>query len=199
MFKLLIATIIVSTGFSVQQHESLSLGYELASVETNAGLSTGTVKQTTHSSVPVDINFPVDDYSQETFTRVRTRSVAVKTSSMNDLPMDNSRSGFNMRCGEWFNTAVEAGWPFNRIQVLLTEIMWNESRCQHYAQSPTNDHGLVQINAHAHRFLLASLGYTTTDLLDPVTNLTVARMVAETAESYSWKWCQPWTYSGSYC
>ena len=199
MFKLLTATIIVSIGFSVQQHESLSLGYKLASVETSAGLSTGVEKQTTHPSTPVDINFPVDDYSSETFTRVRTRSVAVKTSSVNDLPMDNSRSGFNMRCGEWFNTAVEAGWSFNRIRVLLTEIMWNESRCQPDVKSPTNDYGLVQINRRAHRNLVHDLGLMFEDLYDPVTNLSVALVIADMAESYGWKWCQPWIYSGSYC
>lgn len=199
MFKLLTAATIISIGFSVQQHESLSLGYELSSVVTDAGLSTGVEKQTTHTSTPVDINFPVDDYSSETFTRVRTRSVAVKTSSMHDLPIDNSRSGFGMRCGQWFNAAVEAGWPYNRIKVLLTELVWNESRCQPAVRSRTNDYGLAQINRHAHRNLIPDLGLTFEDLYDPVTNLSVALVVADMAESYGWKWCAPWKYSGSYC
>ena len=203
MFKIATVVIAISTGFGLVQSSS-SLGYGQWELESETGWSTGAADLGgnlfgAQNAAPVDINFPVDDYSSEYFTRVRTRSGAIKTSSMHNLPIDNSRSGFGMRCGQWFNAAVEAGWPYDRIKVLLTELVWNESRCLAGVKSRTNDYGLAQINRHAHRNLIPNLGLTFEDLYDPVTNLSVALVIANMSESYDWKWCDPWKYSGSYC
>ena len=104
----------------------------------------------------------------------------------------------NVRCQEWWTTAVKAGWSNDRIPVLLDSIVWAESRCLPDVDNG-NDYGLTQVNWRTWGDMVHEMGYTQQGLYDPVTNLRVALKISQEAERIGWKWCQPWHYSGSHC
>lgn len=99
------------------------------------------------------------------------------------------------RCGEWAPLARSVGWPEERLPVLLADIMWSESRCLPDANNSNRDLGLLQVNTNAHFRLLQQLGYEPADLFDPKTNLSVGLQIAELADRYYGRWCQPWDSS----
>jgi len=105
----------------------------------------------------------------------------------------------NVRCRQWWTTAVAAGWPNDRIPVLLDKIIWHESRCLPHVDNDGRDIGLTQVNYLVHKQLVANMGLLKDDLYDPLHNLRVALKISEEAESYRWRWCQPWQSSGSHC
>jgi soluble lytic murein transglycosylase-like protein len=78
--------------------------------------------------------------------------------------------------------------------------MYNESRCQPDAVSPTNDYGLVQVNWKTWRHMVTDLGYTREHLLNPAINLLIGRLIYQEAinAGYRCAW-SPWYMSGSYC
>ena len=84
------------------------------------------------------------------------------------------------RCGEWWPTARSMGWTDELLET-LDRIMWNESRCQADAISPTNDYGLLQVNWATWGSTVKSLGYTKHDLLVPAVNLLIGRLIYQTA------------------
>ena len=104
----------------------------------------------------------------------------------------------NVRCVEWWHAAATAGWPAERIPVLLDSIIWAESRC---LPDVTNGHddGLTQINWATWSQLVTDIGLQRQHLMQPELNLRVALMVAQAAENHGWRWCQPWDSSGNHC
>jgi hypothetical protein len=99
------------------------------------------------------------------------------------------------RCGEWWATALSAGWPEHRLDV-LDDILWDESRCQADVRSSTGDWGLLQINWSTWGDYVESFGLTRDDLLVPTVNLWLGLQIAEMADQAGWGWCQPWHMSG---
>lgn len=102
------------------------------------------------------------------------------------------------KCKEWWPVALQAGWAEADL-TKLGHIIFKESTCQPDAVSPTKDYGLMQINWAAHGNRLSAAGITRRDLLDPLTNLIQAKVIADSALSWSGcKW-QPWYMSGNWC
>jgi hypothetical protein len=98
------------------------------------------------------------------------------------------------RCGEWWPTALAAGWPEHLLEE-LDAVLWGESRCEPDVVSSTGDWGLAQINWTAHGDRVEALGFTRDDLLVPAVNLLVARQVYLAAESAWWCGWEPWSAS----
>ena len=104
-----------------------------------------------------------------------------------------------IRCVEHWDAAMRAGWSTERATTLLDKIVWAESRCQPDATNG-KDHGLAQINYPTWGEQIENeLGLRKDHLYDPTLNLVVALHVATEAESYGWRWCQPWNASGRHC
>lgn len=102
-------------------------------------------------------------------------------------------------CPQWEPHARIAGWS-QHDRVTLDRVIWNESRCQPWRISPTNDYGLVQINERTWSSLIESHGDTIQDTLNPLINLVYAKLISNQARSYGWCRWQPWHgYSGDYC
>ena len=94
-------------------------------------------------------------------------------------------------CPEWWTLAQQAGWTYEQLETALDRIMWRESRCLPEVRSRTSDTGLTQIN-DIHLDMLEAAGISADMLTDPLWNLIAARLVADQAESYGWRWTQPW-------
>lgn len=104
----------------------------------------------------------------------------------------------NARCGDWWQMAVEVGWPTEWLPT-LDDIMWRESRCQAEVRSSTYDYGILQLNWGAHGARLTAKGVTKGMLYDPRTNLTEGLWIAEYARDNYGCWSQPWKWSGERC
>ena len=104
----------------------------------------------------------------------------------------------NARCGDWWQMAVDVGWPTEWLPT-LDDIMWSESRCQAEVRSSTNDYGILQLNWGAHGARLTAKGVTKGMLYDPRTNLTEGLWIAEYARDNYGCWSQPWKWSGKRC
>ena len=104
----------------------------------------------------------------------------------------------NARCGDWWQMAVDVGWPTEWLPT-LDDIMWSESRCQAEVRSSTNDYGILQLNWGAHGARLTEKGITQGMLYDPRTNLTEGLWIAEYARDNYGCWAQPWKWSGERC
>lgn len=104
----------------------------------------------------------------------------------------------NAKCGDWWQMAVEVGWPTEWLPT-LDDIMWRESRCQAEVRSSTNDYGILQLNWGAHGARLTEKGITQGMLYDPRTNLTEGLWIAEYARDNYGCWAQPWKWSGKRC
>ncbi len=138
----------------------------------------------------------------------RTVSILDKTSPPATLPPTTTTTTtttttvplvvLDVRCQEWWTTAVAAGWPNDRIPVLLDSIVWAESRCLPDVDNG-NDYGLTQVNWPTWGDTVHAMGYTQDGLYDPLTNLQVALKISEEAEQIGWRWCQPWDSSGFHC
>lgn len=104
----------------------------------------------------------------------------------------------NARCGDWWQMAVDVGWPTEWLPT-LDDIMWRESRCQAEVRSSTNDYGILQLNWAAHGARLTEKGITKGMLYDPRTNLTEGLWIAKFARDNYGCWSQPWKWSGERC
>ncbi len=102
--------------------------------------------------------------------------------------------GRGARCGEWALSASKAGWPAEWVDILLDDIIWDESRCQPDATNGF-DHGLAQINWTTWGDYVESFGFTKADLYIPEINLWIALQIAHKADAAGWRWCQPWDSS----
>jgi len=103
----------------------------------------------------------------------------------------------NAKCPEWSGYAATF-WPAHMLEV-VDQIIWQESRCQADAISPTRDYGLMQINWATWGPMVTDLGLTRDELLEPAVNIMVGRMVAVEAERLGWCSFQPWYMSGNWC
>lgn len=108
------------------------------------------------------------------------------TTTTTTLPPTTTIPSGSWKCSQWFNTAIEAGWPV-RLWSQLDHVMWGESRCN---PNVLNDRGqdysfgLLQINVKegigTRAFFAPLLGCVSTSncdwtqLFDPYTNLRVA-------------------------
>ncbi len=139
----------------------------------------------------------------------RSVSILDKTSPPATLPPTTTSSTttttttlpvvvLDVRCQQWWTTAVAAGWSNDRIPVLLDRIVWAESRCLPDVDNG-NDYGLTQVNWPTWADMVHAMGYTQQGLYDPVTNLRVALKISQEAERIGWRWCQPWDSSGFHC
>lgn len=99
-----------------------------------------------------------------------------------------------VRCGNWAAVALKAGWPEERLELLLDDIIWDESRCQADATNGS-DHGLLQINWSTWGDYVESFGLTRDDLYLPEINLWIGAQIAAKATDAGWRWCQPWDSS----
>lgn len=99
-----------------------------------------------------------------------------------------------VRCGNWAAVALKAGWPEERLELLLDDIIWDESRCQADATNGA-DHGLLQINWSTWSDYVQSFGFTRDDLYIPEINLWIGAQIAAKATDAGWRWCQPWDSS----
>ena len=100
----------------------------------------------------------------------------------------------SVRCGDWASVALRAGWPEERLEVLLEDIVWDESRCLPDATNGA-DHGLLQINWATWSEYVESFGFTRDDLYVPEINLWIGAQIAAKATEAGWRWCQPWDSS----
>jgi hypothetical protein len=92
------------------------------------------------------------------------------------------------KCGEWYDTAMSAGWPADEWPT-ISKVMWRESRCLVDAWNG-HDAGLMQIN-QIHKPRLRYLGMSHPDtMFNPYWNLVFARDLWERA---GW---EPWTFKG---
>jgi hypothetical protein len=126
-------------------------------------------QQTTLPLLPVTpvVVIPTTVALQATTTTSTTTTTEVPlVSDVNDY-IDEARALYG-RCGEWYETALAAGWELPTYWPDLSRIMYRESRCTPDACSkstsglPCRDAGLTQIN-QVHRAGMASLGYTWPD------------------------------------
>ena len=101
------------------------------------------------------------------------------------------------KCPEWSGYAA-IYFDADELEI-VDRIMWQESRCQADAISPTRDYGLMQINWATWGPMVTDLGLTRDDLLVPAVNIMVGRMVAVEAERLGWCSFQPWYMSGDWC
>ena len=101
------------------------------------------------------------------------------------------------KCPEWSGYAATF-WPAHMLDV-VDQIIWQESRCQADAISPTRDYGLMQINWATWGPMVTELGLTRDDLLVPAVNIMVGRIIAVEAERLGWCSFQPWYMSGDWC
>jgi hypothetical protein len=159
------------------------------------GFSNGPAKLSpvvqTSPRITVQIYTPSEVQGQlypPTTTTTTTVAPIVFAEELRDLP-----------CAQWFNTAVDAGWP-NDVKTLktLSFIMWRESRCEPTACStsdsgrPCADYGLIQANYAAHHKWWADMGLTPDDMFDPHTNLHWAWLLYSGREAKGQCGWQPW-------
>jgi hypothetical protein len=134
--------------------------------------------------------------SSSSTTTVHVAATSPATTAPATTTATPSASEGSGRCGEWWPTAISAGWPEHRLDV-LDDILWDESRCQAEVRSSTGDWGLLQINWATWGDYVESFGLTRDDLLVPTVNLWLGLQIAEIADAAGWGWCQPWHMSGS--
>ena len=103
-------------------------------------------------------------------------------------------------CGQWWPTAVAAGWDLGDLPT-LDRVLYNESRCTPGLTSDTGDLGLAQLNRATWAHLWRGDGFTDEQIRDtPALNLIYARRIATAAEALGWCTWQPWHgFSGDYC
>jgi hypothetical protein len=125
-------------------------------------------QQTTLPLLPVAsvVSIPMTVAPQATTTSTTTTTEVPLVSDPTDY-IDEARAIYG-RCGEWYETALAAGWELPTYWQDLSRIMHVESRCTPDACSkstsglPCRDAGLTQIN-QVHRDGMAALGYTWPD------------------------------------
>jgi len=135
---------------------------------------------------------------QPTRTTVQTQTPVVVAQNPEPVPSQDSATtaptSMGVRCGDWTSVAVKAGWPEERLELLLNDIIWDESRCQPNATNGS-DHGLLQINWSTWSDYVESFGFTRDDLYIPEINLWIGAQIAAKATEAGWRWCQPWDSS----
>jgi len=101
------------------------------------------------------------------------------------------------RCRALIPAAIAAGFEPADLDTVI-EIAYRESRCTWNAVSPTRDFGAMQINAKTWEPTWEEMGLNRTTILDPYSNMMMAKHIADRADAYGCKW-RPWYMSGNYC
>jgi len=101
------------------------------------------------------------------------------------------------RCRALIPAAISAGFEPADLDTFV-EIAYRESRCTCDAVSPTRDFGAMQINAKTWEPTWEEMGLNRTTILDPYSNMMMAKYIADRADAYGCKW-RPWYMSGDYC
>jgi hypothetical protein len=130
-------------------------------------------QQTTLPLLPVApvVSIPMTVAPQATTTSTTTTTEVPLVSDPNDY-IDEARAIYG-RCGEWYETALAAGWELPTYWPDLSRIMYRESRCTATAFNG-HDAGLTQLN-QVHTGGMATLGYTwPDDAYTPFINLRYA-------------------------
>lgn len=125
-----------------------------------------------------------------TTTTTTTTVISTTTTTTEPIPEIETARYPNL----WI-TAVEAGWPTERLPV-LDLIAYHESRGQTDVVG-TGAYGALQIQWSAHKdWLKSELNITKPEqLFDPLTNMVAALWLAEYAEEHYGCWAQPWYMS----
>lgn len=145
-----------------------------------------------HEQSAIDAGAVVVTVAQQESTTPTTATTTTTTTTTTVLPYVYPPAPTGARCPQWWTLAQQAGFTYDQLEHALDLIMWRESRCRPDVRSGTADSGLLQIN-DMHLDWLADHGITADMLFDPWWNLIAGRMVADLAESYGWRWTQPWT------
>ncbi len=101
------------------------------------------------------------------------------------------------RCRALIPAASAAGFEPADLDTVI-KIAYRESRCTWNAVSPTRDFGAMQINAKTWEETWEEMGLNRTTILDPYSNMMMAKYIADRADAYGCKW-RPWYMSGDYC
>jgi len=101
------------------------------------------------------------------------------------------------RCRALIPAAIAAGFEPADLDTVI-DIAYRESRCTWNAVSPTRDFGAMQINAKTWESTWEEMGLNRTTILDPYSNMMMAKYIADRADAYGCKW-RPWYMSGDYC
>lgn len=112
------------------------------------------------------------------------------------IPMCES-DDTDTRCRALIPAALAAGFEPADLDTVV-EIAYRESRCTWDAVSPTRDFGAMQINAKTWEPTWEEMGLNRTTILDPYSNMRMAKYIADRADAYGCKW-RPWYMSGDYC
>jgi soluble lytic murein transglycosylase-like protein len=139
-----------------------------------------------HDQQFIDAQLPATTVATTTITTSTT------TTTTTVLPIIYPPAPQTARCPQWWTTAQAAGWTYDELEHALDLIMWRESRCLPEVRSSTADTGLLQVN-DIHLPMLADAGIGPDMLADPLWNLIAARLIADQAVAYGWKWTQPWS------
>jgi soluble lytic murein transglycosylase-like protein len=141
-----------------------------------------------HDQQALDARMPVPT----TTVPATTVATTTTTTTTTVLPIIYPPAPTGALCPEWWTLAQQAGWTYEQLEAALDQIIWRESRCLPEVRSKTSDTGLTQIN-DIHLDMLEQAGISADMLTDPLWNLIAARLVADQAEQYGWKWTQPWS------
>jgi len=144
-----------------------------------------------HEQAAIDAGAIVLTAPSSTTTTTTAPATTVATTTTTVLPIIYPPAPSGARCPPVWTLAQQAGWTYDELEAALDRIMWAESRCRPEVRSRTRDTGLTQIN-DIHLSMLEAAGISAEMLTDPLWNLVAARLVADQAESYGWKWTQPW-------
>lgn len=128
--------------------------------------------------------------SKATTTTISTTTAPSTTTTTEPIPGIETA-----RYPDLWITAVEAGWPTDRLPV-LDLIAYHESRGQTDVIG-NGAYGALQIQWSAHKdWLKSELNITEPEqLFDPLTNMIAALWLAEYAETNYGCWAQPWYMS----
>jgi len=132
-----------------------------------------------------------------TTTRPATPSSVTHAEVVATVPSTSVVVLSDAKCPDWWGSAA-IYFDADELHI-VDRIMWQESRCQPYAISRTNDYGLMQINWEVWGDTINSQGFSQDDLLDPSVNMMWAFLIAHEAERIGWCTWQPWYMSGEWC
>ena len=152
-------------------------------------------QQTTLPLLPVTpvVIIPVTVAPQATTTTSTTTTTTTEVPLVPDVHdyIDESRAQYG-NCGEWYETALVAGWELPTYWPDLSRIMYREARCIPTAFNG-HDAGLTQLN-RLHSKGMSTLGYVwPDDAFIPEVNLRYAWILYRDA-CINHNGQRPWSY-----
>lgn len=150
--------------------------------------STSTVPDTTAAPTPTTSTTTTTPTTTTTIdlTSIDYQALAVLTATSDPVFIEAERQAHGP-CGEWHDLAISIGWTEDDWSLMLSRVLYRESRCTPSAYNG-QDAGLTQIN-EVHTKWIEDHGWTHPEsMLDPVKNLTFALALYESSG------CRPWRY-----